>query len=139
MVQTVLVLPIAISNPNIDKVGICRAPSHLARIERQANRLGKNFRGCLIARGKRTILATLRTIKAGTTADCERQIIGKESQVHIVVHFKDPLWLEVRGAVCNARLADGRGTRQEGIVVDFLSKHRRYVDIALVGKIKSKL
>ncbi len=118
-------------------MGVLRSPHQLAGVKRQTDRLAVDFRLGVVGRRKRisaVCAAAFRTVEAGAAADGEvLQVLGKEAQVHVVVHFHSPGAVEVGVAIRNTG-EPGRdiGRRYERVVVPLLIVQRIDVEEALV-------
>src|ERR1700685_1552628 len=149
VIKTELVLPVAVGNPGGHELGVLLAPERLAGVEGQTDRFAvQRGLGCGsgIAGGacdKRSVLVALRAVPASTTADREiLHALGEEAEIHIVVNFDGPRGVEARIAINEAAGANQvieEAALIERVVVDLLVRQRRYVEVALVGKVEGEL
>src|SRR6202163_1375385 len=141
MVETELVLPVAPGNPHVDEVSVLRTINRLAGVEGQTDRLAVQLGLGGHDPDKRSVRVTLRSVPASTTADCEKlHVRRQEAEIHIIEDFDSPRGLEVRVAVHEAVSGYTEATALiKRVVVDFLVGQGRYVEEALVRKIKGEL
>src|SRR3569833_2867968 len=139
VVDAELVLPVAISHPEIDVVRVFRAPDRFAGVEGQADRLRVQL-DCRVHAGQRIVFVALLSVPSGATADGpELHVLGQEAKIHVVVDLDRPGRIEAAVAVRQTADAGNRtgkagaALREGGAVVELPVHQRRDVDIALVG------
>src|ERR1700712_314459 len=139
MVEAELVLPVAIGHPDVDEVRILFAHEGLAGVEGQSDRfaveLGLGRRAAAEA-SKGLVLISFWSVPPRTAANGkELQVLGQEAEIHVVVGLDRPGRIVIRVSVRQTGHSwnPASAALDKGVVVDFLVRQRRYVEVALIG------
>src|SRR5258708_1989124 len=151
VIETELVLPVAIGNPEVDEVRGFRADEGLAGVKRQTDRfavelgLGRGAEAADTKSGERLVLIALRSIPGGAAADRpELHVLWQEAQIHVVVGLNCPGRIVLGVAVRKAGYAGDAGTKQAALVKcvvvgELPVSQGRHVEVALVGQVEGEL